>query len=196
MTLYRYVSPVIAFGVVTGLLACTQPSASVQPATQPPAQSNHAQSNLEPKPQTKQADSSHTFEACFNLVAYDPADTSVNLRDQPDGSVIDSLPNFSQVQMEGPAGIDSGWNHVYVVGSNTQGYVWGDLLHRSYYQVADPQDSFANLRRSPNGPVVTAVENETAVRFLGIMGEWTRVSLTSGQAGYIHSALLAPPSCF
>ena len=190
MTLYRYVSTVVAFGVA-GLLSCTQSSAGVQPTTQ-----LEPQAKLEPQSPLEQADSNPTFEACFNLVAYDPEDTSVNLRDQPGDKVIASLPNFSQVQMEGPAGIDPGWNPVYVVSSGAQGYIWGDLLYRSYYQVADPQDRFANLRRSPNGTVVTAVENGTNVRFLGIEGAWTKVAIANGQEGYIFSALLAPPNCF
>lgn len=145
-----------------------------------------------PSPQ----DSFDTFDACMNMFAYDLADTSVNLRDQPDGKVIASLPNLSRLQTEGPAYVEPGWNRVFDVGSKTWGYVWGELIYRTYYQVQDPQDTFANLRQVPNGEIITAVPNGTHVQFKGVDGDWTQVRLRDGRTGYISSSRLGLPSCF
>ena len=202
MTLNRSVLATL-LGLSAGLIACSSTSVSVTPAgpdAQPIAQlapqENQTRPQLSEPDQTNLAQADPAVAACFNMTAYDPADTSVNLRDQPDGSVITSLPNLTQVQAEGPAGADPEWNRVYVVDSGEQGYIWGELLYRSYYQVLDPQDTSANLRQSPNGEMVSAIANKSLVRFLGIDGNWTKVELSSGQQGYILTELLARPDCF
>jgi serine/threonine protein kinase len=141
-------------------------------------------------------DSEATFTACLEAVAYDPADDTVNLRDRPNGNIIASLPNLTLLQGEGPAGAEPGWNRVFVVESNTWGFVSGNLIYRTYYQVQDPQDTSANLRTSPNGEVIMAVPNGTEVQFLGVEGRWTKVQLNSGQLGYISTQLLSDPDCF
>lgn len=135
-------------------------------------------------------------EKCLVMLAYDPEDSSVNLRDQPNGNVLTSLPNLTPLNAEGPAFIESGWNYVYVVNQDRWGYVWQDLIRRTYYQVDDPQDTYANLRQSPNGPVIEPLTNGTEVRFIGEAGTWTQVELANGQIGYVATALLSDPNCF
>lgn len=142
-------------------------------------------------------------EKCFAVLAYDPGDTAVNLRDQPDGDIVASLPNFTLLSTEpgmAPALIDSGWNYVHVAAQNQpgfiSGYVWEDRIRRTYYRVKDPQDTYANLRESPDGSVVSILPNGTEVRFIGEEDTWTRVQLTNGQTGYVATSLLTDPSCF
>jgi serine/threonine protein kinase, bacterial len=66
----------------------------------------------------------------------------------------------------------------------------------TYYQVNDPQDTSANLRKSPNGEVIVAIPNGTEVLFLGAEGSWTQVQLGSGQTGYISTQLLNESDCY
>ncbi len=134
-----------------------------------------------------------TFTACMESVAYDPTNMTVNLSLQPGGNHLDSLPNLTRLQVE----LDElGWDRVFVVKTETWGYVRDDFIYRTYYQVQDLQDTSANVRRSPNGEVITAVPNGTEVRFLGIEGSWTQVQLDSGETGYISTQLLSDPNCF
>lgn len=141
---------------------------------------------------------------CGVLLAYDPNDTSVNLRDRPNGDVMDSLPNLMPLSsQDGLAYIDpDGWNLVGVrrtngLGSTGQaGYIWHELLRRTYYQVEDTQDTYANLRQSPDDTVIDTVPNGTEVRFMGEVDVWTQVELASGQMGYVATALLTEPRCF
>lgn len=76
------------------------------------------------------------------------------------------------------------------------GYIWHELRRRTYYQVQDPQDTYANFRQSPNGPVLDTLPNSTEVRFIGELGTWTQVELAYGQTGYVATTLLTTPSCF
>jgi hypothetical protein len=212
MTSQRYFTTAFTFSLLVGLFACTQsvtvypeavcvappvPEASAPltiPSTTPVA--NRLPENSSQVTPSKAQPKDRNFTACMEAVAYDPEDDSVNLRDRPNGSVITSLPNLSLLQAEGPAGAEPGWNRVFAVESETWGFVLGDLIYRTYYQVQDPQDTSANVRRSPNGEVITAVPNGTEVRFLGIDGTWTQVQLDSGETGYISTQLLSEPSCF
>lgn len=66
----------------------------------------------------------------------------------------------------------------------------------TYYQVNDPQDTSANLRKSPNGDLIVAIPNGTEVLFLGVAGSWTQVQLGSGQTGYISTQLLNESDCY
>ena len=130
------------------------------------------------------------------MVAYDPNDSGVNLRAQPDGEVIGNLNNLALLQMQGPAGALPGWNWVYSGSLDEWGYVWGDLLRRELYQVQDPVDPSVNLRQSPNGNVITALSNGTLVRFLGIEEDWTLVATENDQQGYVHTDRMESPNCF
>ncbi|MEM9907139.1 MAG: SH3 domain-containing protein [Cyanobacteria bacterium P01_D01_bin.44] len=191
-----------------GLVACSaMPSAptteagsslSVAEPTDPIA-AQPTEQPTEPLTSTKQSgwnpDDTVT-DKCFVLLAYDPEDTSVNLRDRPDGSVLTSLPNLTRVHSGQPAYIEPGWNSLTVEGQDQQGYIWQDLLRLTYYQVEDPQDTYANLRQSPDGPVISPLENGTEVRFMGEDGTWTQVELASGQVGYVATSLLIRPNCF
>ncbi|MEL7512299.1 MAG: serine/threonine protein kinase [Cyanobacteria bacterium J06554_3] len=136
---------------------------------------------------------------CFDLFAYDAEDTTVNVRESPNGEVIDSVPNLTRIQAKDLAFIESEWNEV-LVSTNTKnivsGYIWGDMLYRTVYQVQDTEDPTVNLRTAPNGNVLTAVTNGTEVGFLGVEGEWTQVQLGNGQVGYIATTRLVTPSCF
>ncbi|MEL6937972.1 MAG: SH3 domain-containing protein [Cyanobacteria bacterium J06598_1] len=145
---------------------------------------------------SQDADKAPVDLTCQLLYAYDPEDTSVNVRDRPDGDIITDIPNFTTVSSEGPAGIEPGWNKLYVNDLDSWGYIWGDLLHRTHYQVQDAEDTSANLRQSPDGPVLTSVTNGTVVAFVGTTGDWTRVQTETGQQGYILNSLLTQPSCF
>jgi Bacterial SH3 domain len=217
MALQRYFSAILVPGVLVGLLACAQPpeisqgisqgsESSVAPAAvespTTPAAPARAKRSAESSPSLPKSSDRETlqknrnFTACMEAVAYDPTDTTVNLRDQPDGTVLANLPNLTRLQAPGPAGAEPGWNEVFVVESETWGFVWGDKIYRTYYQVQDPQDTSANVRRSPNGEVITSVPNGTEVRFLGIEGSWTQVQLDNGETGYISTQLLSDPSCF
>ncbi|MEO1147304.1 MAG: SH3 domain-containing protein [Cyanobacteria bacterium J06638_22] len=141
---------------------------------------------------------------CGVLLAYDPNDSSVNLRDRPTGDAMDRLPNLTPLSsQDGLAYIDPDvWNQVAVrrangLGSTGQsGYIWHELLRRTYYQVEDTQDTYANLRQSPDGTVIDTVPNGTEVRFMGEVDVWTQVELASGQTGYVATALLTEPRCF
>lgn len=141
-------------------------------------------------------------EKCMIMLAYDPNDTFVNLRSQPGGNIITSLPNYTVLrERSGPVVIGNGWNFVDVLESDRSayiqsGYVWHELIRRTYYQVADPQDTYANLRQLPDGPVLDTLPNGTEVRFIGEQGTWTQVELANGQIGYVATALLAEPNCF
>ncbi|MEL7313586.1 MAG: SH3 domain-containing protein [Cyanobacteria bacterium J06559_3] len=153
--------------------------------------------------QTGEYQASNPTEKCFAVLAYDPGDTAVNLRDQPDGDIVASLPNFTLLSTEpgmAPALIDAGWNYVHVAAQNQpgfiSGYVWEDRIRRTYYQVKDPQDTYANLRESPDGSVVSILPNGTEVRFVGEKDTWTHVQLANGQMGYVATSLLTDPSCF
>ena len=144
----------------------------------------------------------HDAEKCFVMLAYDPEDTSVNLRDQPDGNIVTGLPNFTPLGIHtGPALVEPGWNFIHVLEPDRSaywqsGYIWHELIRRTHYQVADPQDSAANFRQSPDGPVIATLANGTEVQFMGEVGTWTQVELADHRTGYITTALLTDPSCF
>ncbi|MEL6764298.1 MAG: SH3 domain-containing protein, partial [Cyanobacteria bacterium J06607_6] len=148
---------------------------------------------------TKQSLSVIDENKCFDLFAYDAEDTTVNVRELPNGDVIDSVPNLTRVQTKDPAFVEPEWNEVLVNVNGTgivSGYIWGDMLYRTVYQVQDPTDPTANLRTAPNGNFLTEVANGTEVSFLGVDGEWTQIQLGNGQVGFISTARLSPPSCF
>ena len=141
-------------------------------------------------------------EKCFVMLAYDPEDSSVNLRDQPDGSIVTGLPNFTPLEVHtGPAFVEPGWNFIHVLEPDRSayrqsGYIWYELIRRTHYQVEDPQNSAANFRPSPDGPVIDTLANGTEVRFMGEVGTWTKVELADNRTGYVTTALLTDPSCF
>ncbi|MEM9151149.1 MAG: hypothetical protein AAGB19_11930, partial [Cyanobacteria bacterium P01_F01_bin.3] len=135
---------------------------------------------------------------CLYLVAYDPGDTIVNFREQPDSNsvIIRPLDNLTLVQSEGPAGTEPRWNRVYDTETDTWGYIWEDLLYHTYYQVQDPDGTSANLRDAPNGNLIAPIDNGTIVQFLGTEGDWTLVALGNRQEGYIQTLRLTPTNCF
>ena len=145
---------------------------------------------------------------CFSLIAYDPEDSSINVRDSPNGNVVEAIPNLSMLSRKGTTAVatswtQEGWNDVQVSDTTTSGYIWGELLYRTAYQVNDPLDTFVNLRDAPNGDIVTALDNGTEVRFLGTEEDWTQIQVTlepsgepaSEQTGYVSTSLLAEPDC-
>ncbi|MEL6402227.1 MAG: SH3 domain-containing protein [Cyanobacteria bacterium J06626_4] len=160
--------------------------------------------NLPPSVEAQAAGGELTNDAekCFVMLAYDPEDTSVNLRDRPDGNIVTSLPNFTPLGVHtGPAFVEPGWNFIHVLAPDRSayqqsGYVWHELIRRTHYQVEDPQDSAANFRQSPDGPVIDTLANGTEVQFMGEAGTWTQVKLADNRIGYVATALLTDPSCF
>lgn len=141
-----------------------------------------------------------TDKRCFELVAFDPNDTFVNLREIPNGLILRSLPNGTRLgKPNEPALIEPGWTAVQVnirEGKTERGYVFSELLHRSIYEVRDPEDTIVNLREKPNGMILKSLVNGTEVAFVSEEDQWTKVRLLSGEEGYIFSTLLNPPSCF
>ncbi|MEM6867519.1 MAG: protein kinase [Cyanobacteria bacterium P01_C01_bin.121] len=135
---------------------------------------------------------------CLYLVAYDPGDTIVNFREQPDSNsvIIRPLDNLTLVQSEEPAGTEPRWNRVYDTETDTWGYIWEDLLYHTYYQVQDPDGTSANLRDAPNRNLIAPIDNGTIVQFLGTEGDWTLVALGNRQEGYIQTLRLTPTNCF
>lgn len=197
--------------LLLGLIACqstdetvtntpdvSSPSAAPTASTSPLSDETQAIPipNQSPPKQAGWDPANNTGDKCLVMLAYDPDDTSVNLRDQPDGSVLTSVSNLTPLNAEGPAFIEPGWNYVYVVDQDRWGYIWQDLIRRTYYQVDDPQDISANLRQSPNGSVIEPLANGTEVRFMGEADTWTQVELANGQIGYVATALLSDPNCF
>lgn len=146
-------------------------------------------------PPLVQASQLQSDDGCTNLFAYDPNDTFVNVRDRPNGEIIASLPNFSRLQLANDSLEPSqGWNEIYS-GHRTRGYVYSDLISRTVLSVLDPNDSGANLRSSPNGPIIKKLPNGTPVKFAGTDGNWTIVETEDERIGRISTALLAPPTC-
>ena len=145
---------------------------------------------VEAPSQSSQADAQKSSEfRCTGMVAYDPDDSSVNIRDRPNGQVIATVPNLTPI---GTLRLHrSAWNRTYIPGSDGEpGYIWGGLVRFSRLQVQDPEDTMANIRTAPNGEVVAALANGTKVTFLGIEGDWTHVEMDNGYRGYITTSRL------
>lgn len=132
---------------------------------------------------------------CFSLNVYDEKQGSVNIYNEPNGYIIESIENGSVVyQVEGSARIE-GWNYV-VLEDGLEVYVMDNVLYKKIYKVYDANDTYANLRTKPSGKIIRAVSNGITVKFLGVKGNWTKVQLFSGEIGYIYSQLLTEPDCF
>ncbi|MEM8721150.1 MAG: SH3 domain-containing protein [Cyanobacteria bacterium P01_G01_bin.39] len=129
---------------------------------------------------------------CKIAFAYDSNDSGVNLRTQPNGTVIKKIINFTKISSEHTGG--NRWLSVSLE-NGSQGYMWGQLIRPSLYRVYDHNDTYANLRRSPNGTLITAVPNNTVVKFLGASNKWTHVRLPNGIEGYIYTELLDNIHC-
>ena len=102
---------------------------------------------------------------------------------------IENGPNLTPVAIQRWS--RSAWNEASVSGANTRGYIWGDLVRFSRYQVEDPEDATANIRTAPNGEIMATLANGTKVTFLGIEGDWTQIEMDNGYSGYITTSRLA-----
>ncbi|WP_017717598.1 SH3 domain-containing protein [Kamptonema formosum] len=130
------------------------------------------------------------------MKVYDAKDTYVNLRETPNGRVMMPLNNGSTVRVYGRAG---GWSWVQYPAARTGGYVYSQLLvpcTGTCMVVADPNDTYVNMRQTPNGRVVAQISNGTRVYVYAQSGdwswaerEWDRVRTDSG---YMFSQFLAP----
>jgi len=185
------VGTAVASAILFGGWATTRSTDS--PVAEPGISTEITETNTNPPLQTPSTLT--VSQACFDLAAYDPEDNTVNVRDTPDGSVIETIPNLSLISVERPTTLESGWRSVSVNDTGTQGYIWGELLYRAAYLVNDPTDTSANMRDAPNGNIIEPIDNGEVVEFLGIEGEWTHVKLGGEQTGYISTALLAEPDC-
>jgi Bacterial SH3 domain len=139
------------------------------------------------------------MDRCFSLVVFDPNDRSVNLRQTPNGVILQKFPNGTVVNMPvtEPAGIDPGWTQVRKGASSSIGYVSSKLLYYTVYAARDPNDRTVNLRKQPNGAIIRALPNGTEVSFVGIQDNWMRVEVQeSGERGYISTKLLKRTTCF
>ena len=174
----------------------TEATVSTEESSTPPASTVPAETDSSNSDQPSQTNLSLSInQKCFSLTAYDPEDSSVNVRDSPDGTIIEAIPNLSIVSIKGPATVEARWHDVSVNNTATKGYIWGELLYRTAYQVNDPTDTFANLRDAAGGNAIAAINNGTEVQFLGTEGDWTQVQLGNGQTGYVSTPLLAEPDC-
>jgi len=135
---------------------------------------------------------------CNIYVIYDPNDTYVNVRTAPNGNVIQGIPNGSKTSVIGE---QSGWYKVNFDSrfDSITGFMKKELLWRSMKLYAmDLEDTYVNLRESPNGSVIRQVRNGTPLTFIeGNRNQWLKVRLEdgSGTVGYMYAPLVADPSC-
>lgn len=140
------------------------------------------------------ATAQQTAGTCMRV--FDAKDTYVNLRSTPNGRVMMRLDNGSTVSVYGRTG---GWSRVQYPAARTAGYVYSQLLvpcTGTCMIVADPSDTYVNLRSTPNGRVVTRLSNGTRVYVYGRSGNWSWVEhewdRVRTDSGYMFSRLLAP----
>jgi len=138
-----------------------------------------------------------TVERCFGYRVFDVNDRTVNLRRSPNGAIVSTVPNGTQVS-DSPAlpSMPQGSTWMPVVFQRQTVYVSTKLLYRAVYMAVDANDRSVNLRRQPNGTIIKALPNNTEVAFVAPQGDWLKVRLSSGEVGYISSKLLKRPSCF
>lgn len=127
---------------------------------------------------------------------FDPSDTYANLRSTPNGRVIMRLDNGTTVNVKERSG---DWSKVEDLGGRVSGYLFTKLLTScsgTCMVVADPNDTYVNLRQTPNGPVAARLPNGTRVYVYGRSGQWSWVEhewdRVRTDSGYMFSKLLAP----
>ncbi|MCU0518141.1 MAG: SH3 domain-containing protein [Oscillatoria sp. Prado101] len=127
---------------------------------------------------------------------FDPKDTYANLRSTPNGQVVARLDNGITVSVKGNAGE---WSKVEYSAGRVSGYIYTSLLTSctgTCMVVADPNDTYVNLRSTPNGSVVARLNNGTRVYVYGRSNEWSWVEHEWDRggmdSGYMFSRFLAP----
>ncbi len=135
-------------------------------------------------------------ERCFGYRVFDLNDTKVHLRQSPNGRILRTVANGTQVTDTYPETPPSSPGWLSVRYQNQTVYVFRRFLYRLVYEVVDPKDTRVNLRRSPNGPIIQALPNATLVMLLAPQGNWSKVRLENGQDGYVFSKFLREPACF
>jgi SH3-like domain-containing protein len=130
------------------------------------------------------------------MKVFDPNDTYVNLRETPNGRVMMRLNNGTTVNVKERSGE---WSKVEYPAGRVSGYLFSKLLTScsgTCMVVADPNDTYVNLRRTPNGQVLARLKNGTRVYVYGRSGEWSWGEIIENggrnNPGYMFSKLLAP----
>ena len=130
---------------------------------------------------------------CNTRIVNDTRDTGVNLRERPNGALIQKLPNgitvsplvgyqnWLLVNVRG----QSGWMYKPLTRSDTNTY----LLR--------PDSHFVLLRESdsPNAPIITQLLNGTPVTVWGTVGDWSKIQVPHWGIGYVPSRYVKQPSC-
>lgn len=137
---------------------------------------------------------------CNIFVVFDPQDTYVNLRQTPNGKVVERINNGQKM---GVSFADSSpeWSYVNsTAAQNRSGYMKSSLLwYGTTHYAIDSQDTFVNLRSSPNGQIIRRVVNGTPLTILPekAVNGWVKIRLNIGDraTGYMSRNLIANPTC-
>jgi len=131
-------------------------------------------------------------DVCRNYTVKDPKDPTVNLRATPNGSVVRSLRNGTQVTATEAE--KNGWFLVRVIQSGATGWISTSRLTQNRdYVIFDPNDNSANIRKQPNGQVIGRVPNGTTIKKpTNYVGDWASVPQFNG---FINRSLIREPDC-
>lgn len=121
------------------------------------------------------------------------AETSANLRSEPNGKIIGWAGNGESVVI-----IEKGskWSRVQLTSGKT-GYIHNSLISSGESQ-NQPESAVstviaevsANVRSEPNGKIINWALKGSKVTILEKGVKWSKVRLESGNTGYIHNSLL------
>lgn len=113
--------------------------------------------------------------------------SSLNLREMPNGKIMMEIPNGAKVQVLGTSGT---WTQV--VYQSKTGWVASQYLETIKEEVekfAKVTASSLNLRKDPNGVIITQIPNNVTVKIIGTSGTWTQVVYGS-YTGWVASEYL------
>ena len=112
--------------------------------------------------------------------------SSLNLRDMPNGKIMMEIPNGAKVQVLGTSGT---WTQV--VYQSKTGWVASQYLEavKEEEKYAKVTASSLNLRKNPNGDIITQIPNNATVKIVSTSGTWTQVVYGS-YTGWVASEYL------
>lgn len=131
-------------------------------------------------------------DVCRNYTVRDSKDSSVNLRTNPNGRIIRAVRNGTQVTATGEE--SNGWLPVQVGKTGVKGWMEGSrLTQNDDYVIFDPNDTFVNIRKQPNGQIIGRVPNGTTINEpMNYVGEWASVPQFNG---FINGRFIRQPDC-
>lgn len=137
---------------------------------------------------------------CSAYVVFDRNDTYANLRSSPNGQVLQKIPNGAKASFIRQTGDWILASFDGYLAESGPGYIKSNLLRTdNTYTVLDTQDTYVNLRSSPNGKVLRKVTNGTPITIIPNTeaNGWVRVQLEidNQPIGYMSSDRIAAPSC-